>query len=120
MTQDDSTQLLDVRTVGEFVGVDSRGNHRTGHIPTAINLPHAALTDEGAFSTVETAKTAFAEAGLDPAKRVITYCQSGARAAHTALMLRAAGFDKVANFDGSMSVYANDTEHKLALPADRA
>jgi thiosulfate/3-mercaptopyruvate sulfurtransferase len=39
--------------------------------------------------------------GVTPDKEVVTYCRSGARAAHTYLVLRHLGFTRVRNYDGS-------------------
>ena len=40
-------------------------------------------------------------AGVTPDKRAITYCQGAVRAAHTALVLKMLGYDKVEVYDGS-------------------
>jgi thiosulfate/3-mercaptopyruvate sulfurtransferase len=39
--------------------------------------------------------------GITPDKEIVTYCRSGARAAHTHLLLRNLGFPRVRNYDGS-------------------
>jgi thiosulfate/3-mercaptopyruvate sulfurtransferase len=42
-----------------------------------------------------------ASLGITPDKEIVTYCRSGARAAHTHLLLRNLGYPRVRNYDGS-------------------
>jgi thiosulfate/3-mercaptopyruvate sulfurtransferase len=39
---------------------------------------------------------------------VVTYCQTGVRAAHTYFALRLAGYEKVRLYDGSWAEWGND------------
>ena len=42
---------------------------------------------------------------LDPSRRVIVYCNSGARATLAALTLKNMGFERVANLDGGLKAW---------------
>lgn len=66
--------LLDVRSPGEFA---------SGHVTGAINIP------------VDRIASRLAEVPKD--KAVVLYCQSGARSARAASILRDAGYDRVHN-----------------------
>ena len=44
-------------------------------------------------------------AELDPARRVIVYCRSGARAALAAVTLKTMGYENVANLEGGFSAW---------------
>lgn len=113
-------QIVDARTVGEFSGNDIRAI-RGGHIPGAINIPYeqnwidpdtpAKLTrkqvpDNAGMSlkSVEQLKKLYA--ALDPEKETIVYCQSGTRAAETAVVLSQLGFKNVKVYEPSWLGYA--------------
>jgi hydroxyacylglutathione hydrolase len=78
---DDSVELLDVREADE---------RDEGHIPGSRHLPYR--TARGA-----------AEAGLLDGRPVVTVCESGARAAVAASVLRAAGVDARPVLDGGVA-----------------
>ena len=74
-------QIVDVREAGEFEGP-------LGRIPGATLIPLGQLS---------------ARAGeLSETKPVVTVCRAGGRSAQATLMLRRAGFDRVANLAGGM------------------
>ena len=80
---DETTQLVDVRQPGEFAA---------GSLPGAVNLPlHelAVRVDE-----------------LDPDRRVVLLCRSGARSGAAAEFLTASGFGDVVNLAGGMLAHA--------------
>ncbi len=76
---DEATQLVDVRQPGEFAG---------GSLPGAVNLPLHEL--------------AVRLGELDPDRRVVLVCRSGARSGAAAEFLAAAGFGDVVNLAGGM------------------
>jgi glyoxylase-like metal-dependent hydrolase (beta-lactamase superfamily II)/rhodanese-related sulfurtransferase len=74
-------QVVDVREPEEFIGP-------LGHIESARLVPLGALAARAQE--------------LDSAKPIVTVCRSGARSAQATVLLRKAGFDKVANLSGGM------------------
>jgi sulfur dioxygenase len=77
----ESVQVLDVREPDEFEGP-------LGHLPGALLIPLGTLA----------ARTG--ELAAD--KPVVTVCRAGGRSAQAAILLRRAGFDRVANLGGGM------------------
>lgn len=78
----DAPLILDVRTPGEYAD---------GHIPGAVNIPHAAL---GAR---------LAELGEDRDVEIVVHCQSGRRAATAEQMLMDAGYTGIQHLEGDMA-----------------
>lgn len=102
-------QVLDVRTKGEFAGKVKRRNSRPGHLPSAINLPHAELLtgDHKLKSPGELAEL-FRRAGVKPDKPVVVHCQSGGRSSLAALALERAGYESVLNYYRSFGDWSAD------------
>jgi thiosulfate/3-mercaptopyruvate sulfurtransferase len=102
-----AAQVLDARSAGRFKGTDPepRQGLRGGHIPGSCNLPYNLLVDKDALTVLPAAalKAKIAEAGINPAKPVITSCGSGVSACVLALGFYLIGVDKVAVYDGSWS-----------------
>lgn len=89
--------ILDVRSIGEY--------SEEGHIPGAIHWDWANTIDydgDKKFKDIESLGVQFKKLGISKDKKVITYCASGVRAAHTAFVLKELlGLDSVKNYDGS-------------------
>lgn len=102
-----AAQVLDARSAGRFRGADPepRPGLRGGHIPGSQNLPYNLLVDADTKVVLAAAqlRAKFAEAGIDPAKPVITSCGSGVTACVLALGLHLIGAGPVAVYDGSWS-----------------
>ncbi|MEJ2692529.1 MAG: rhodanese-like domain-containing protein [Candidatus Thiodiazotropha sp.] len=103
-------QLLDARTLGEYVGVFSAGaNERPGTIPGAKHLPFSWLVDaQGGFRDKAATTALFNYAGLDPKRDgTIHFCHTGSRAALTWFVDYAIlGHHNARLYDGSMSEWA--------------
>ena len=87
--------VIDTRTPNEYA---------QGHLPGAIAwdwMNGAAVDGWDAIRPADELRNELAELGITPDKEVVTYCRSGARAAHTYLLLRHLGFPRVRNYDGS-------------------
>jgi glyoxylase-like metal-dependent hydrolase (beta-lactamase superfamily II)/rhodanese-related sulfurtransferase len=86
----DAAQIVDVRETDEYSGP-------LGHIGNALLIPLAQL------------KIRLED--LDPDKPVVTVCRSGGRSAQAFVLLKKAGFERVANLAGGMLRW-----HELRLP----
>ena len=104
-------QIIDARSPAEFAGADARGLPRVGHVPGAINVPHAALLHPGTrrFLPAEELQRLFAARGVDLARPSIVLCLAGVRAAVAAVGVQAAGGGgEVRGYGGSMPEWAED------------
>lgn len=100
-----NAQVVDARSAGRFRGEapEPRPGLRGGHMPGALNAPHASIVKDGRLRPVEELRQVFAEAGVDLDKPVITTCGSGVTAAALWLALDALGKPPQALYDGSWS-----------------
>ncbi|MBG6143871.1 thiosulfate/3-mercaptopyruvate sulfurtransferase [Labrenzia sp. EL_142] len=110
-----SRQILDARSVDRFSGVapEPRAGLRSGHMPSALNLPFTRLINEsGTFRTKDELKQIYQEAGVDLEKPVTTTCGSGVTAAILTLGLTVLGARDLALYDGSWTDWGGreDTE----------
>jgi thiosulfate/3-mercaptopyruvate sulfurtransferase len=100
-------QLVDARAASRFLGsvAEPRPGLRSGHIPGSRNLPYNELFDAatGTMKPLDELRAAFAGAGLDLAKPVVTTCGSGVSAAVLTLALYRLGVRGSALYDGSWS-----------------
>ncbi len=93
--QDDDIVIVDTRTPNEYAA---------GHLPNAISWDRMnAVPVDGwnALRPVEELIGELTAQGVTPDKEIVTYCRSGARAAHTYAVLRQLGYPRVRNYDGS-------------------
>jgi thiosulfate/3-mercaptopyruvate sulfurtransferase len=97
-------QIVDARSAPRFRGEapEPRPGLRSGHIPGARNLPFAeTLNPDGTLKSDTALREAFAAAGVDLARPVITTCGSGVTAAILSLALERLGHRNHALYDGS-------------------
>ena len=121
-------QILDVRSAREFKGEDIRAI-RGGHIPGAINIPfeqnwvdpdalgklrNGAVKDSSGMALKSHDQLARVYEQLDPDREIIVYCQSGNRAAMSAVVLSELGFRNVRVYDASWLGYSS----WLSAPAE--
>lgn len=107
--QDPKVLVLDTRSPGEYAGVDQRAM-RAGHIPGAANLEWTRAMDpqrDRRFLPEETLRKMLSELGATPDKEIITHCQTHHRSAHTYLMLKHLGYERVRGYAGSWSEWGN-------------
>ena len=96
-----NVKVLDSRSAEEFCG-EAVMDHRPGHIPGAVHLPHSEVAGRDGRLLVDDAllHERLSAAGIAPGDRAIVYCRSGVRASLTYLAMRRAGYD-VRLYDGS-------------------
>ena len=102
-----AAKLLDTRTPEEFRG-EVEMDHRPGHIPGAVNLPHseAAGSDGNLLIDSNLLRQRLADAGITPQDPVVAYCRSGVRASLTYLAMKQAGYN-VRLYDGSYAEWTD-------------
>ena len=87
--------LLDVRTQAEF---------ESGRLPGAVHLPYDAVLTDGLPPALRPAgelRRLFQDRGVTPDREIVVYCETGARSAHTYVVLRWLGYPRVRNYEGS-------------------
>lgn len=113
---DPNVVILDVRSPAEYTGADVRAA-KGGHVPNSVNLDwQRSMTDAQptVWKSPAELRKQFADAGVKPGSQVITYCQTGVRAAHSLFTLRLLGYDGLKNFDGSWQEWGNNKDTKIA------
>lgn len=108
--------LLDARAPAEYRG--QQGNtRRLGHIPGAVNVPVAAMSQPGGqhFRDGDELRSMLARANVSRGRRLVCYDGSGIAAAKLAFVLTLLGHNDVAVYDGGWADWGN----RLDLPVDR-
>jgi thiosulfate/3-mercaptopyruvate sulfurtransferase len=97
--------IIDTRSRGEYDGVYRRAL-KAGHVPGAKNIEWTqALRKDGSLKDAKQLMALYG--GLSRSGEVVTYCQSGYRAAHSWLVLRLLGFENARNYLGSWYEWGN-------------
>lgn len=97
-------QILDARPAGRFSGAapEPRAGLRRGHMPGALNLPHAeVLTPDGRMLPKAELEKVFEQRGVSLRRPTVTTCGSGVSASVLALALARLGVQDAAVYDGS-------------------
>lgn len=104
-----TAQVVDARGAARFRGQanEPRPGVRPGHMPGAINLPYTSLlTPEGRMKPLAALADAFANAGIDQDRPIVTSCGSGVTAAILSLGL--AVLDRPSRlYDGSWAEWGS-------------
>lgn len=106
-------RIIDVRSTDEYLGrKGTKGLDgsplKLGHIPTAVNINYTAAWQDlstkklKSFSQLQTLYQ-----GIDPAKGIIVYCNSGRRSAFSYYVLRLMGYDAVYTYEASWKEWGN-------------
>ena len=101
--------VIDARSPDEYDGNRSFSK-RKGHIPGAMNIEWIENLRNGegsAFDDVDSILTRYGNDGIDGSIPIVTYCQTGVRAAHSYFTLRLLGFPNVRMYDDSWEVWGN-------------
>ncbi|MBU3622298.1 sulfurtransferase [Polynucleobacter sp. AP-Latsch-80-C2] len=128
IAQSKSVQIIDARTPDEFSGKDVRAI-RGGHIPNSVNIPFEdnwqdpttaiklskkQVSDNSGMALKNQTDLKKLYANLDPDKETVVYCQSGVRAAETAVVLKTLGFKKVKVYDSAWLGWGNNLKAPVA------
>jgi thiosulfate/3-mercaptopyruvate sulfurtransferase len=110
--KDRKVVVLDVRTRDEYDGKTPANAPRRGHIPGAAWIEWTQFLNAGgtAFQSPEELRSMLAKHGLTADTEIVTYCQSGARAAAAWSALEGAGYRHAKNYVGSWDDWAAKTE----------
>lgn len=110
-------QIVDVRSREEYLG--QKGTKgldgkplKLGHIPTAVNINYqAAWTGFESKAIKPYAELKKLYRGLDPAKGVIVYCNSGRRSSFSYFVLRLMGFENIFTYEASWKEWGNPEKY---------
>ncbi len=107
---DENTVILDARSPAEYNG-RKRYAERGGHIPGAVNMEWTEAMDKQHDLRLKDEKVLrqkLESLGVTPDKTVVVHCQTHHRSAHTYIMLRSLGYEKVRGYPGSWSDWGNE------------
>ena len=108
----DDCRFLDVRSPDEYNGI-KKFAERAGHIPGAVNLNWTEAIDTSSnlrFKPDGELQALLTSPGINPESEIITYCQTHHRSAHTYVVLKYLGYERVRGYPGSWSDWGNNPE----------
>lgn len=112
------TQIVDARSPGRFTGAEPepRPGIAPGHIPGSRNLPQGQLfATDGTWKRGNELRAAFATAGVDVNRPMITTCGSGVTAAVLSFGAHLLGARDVRLYDGSWAEWGADASTPNAV-----
>ncbi len=114
--QTGAPQIVDARSAGRFRGEEAepRPGVRAGRIPGSFNLHWEALLTDGRLKPAHELAAAFAKAGVDISRPILTTCGSGVTAAILSLALATLGRETAPVYDGSWCDWGGCADLPLA------
>tara|TARA_R110001583_G_scaffold26571_9_gene95858 strand:+ start:620 stop:1483 length:864 start_codon:yes stop_codon:yes gene_type:complete len=105
------SQIIDARARNRFFAEvpEPRAGLRSGHMPSAKNLPFNDLLKNGEMRSIEQLKPIY-ERLIDHHKNAVFSCGSGVTACILALGARLCGYQDLTVYDGSWTEWGADTE----------
>lgn len=113
IVKDKSAQIADARSPSRFTAAEPepRPGVRGGHMPGAANVHYRSLLRaDGTFKPAGELRAAFEQAGIDPARPIVTSCGTGVTAAILMLALEEIGVRDVSLYDGSWTEWGGRAE----------
>lgn len=101
-------RVFDTRTAPEYSGEQPRSNPRAGHLPGAVNLPHADLIGRNGVRSARELRKIMTAAGFRDDDRIVTHCEGGGRAALAAAAAARAGFEHIQVYYHSFGEWSHD------------
>lgn len=109
---DPSMRLIDARSPEEYSGTKKLAE-RGGHIPGAVNLNWLDTMDQQRNLRLrgqQELRQRLDDLGIHPKHEVIAYCHTHHRSAHSYVMLKWLGFDRLRGYPGAWSDWGNHPE----------
>jgi thiosulfate/3-mercaptopyruvate sulfurtransferase len=105
--------IVDARAAMFYDG-PSHGEHRAGHIPSAVNLPfNSVFGDDLRLLSADSLTTLFRKAGVRPGDSIVAYCHIGQQATAVIFAARSLGYT-ARLYDGSF----DDWSARKELPVE--
>jgi thiosulfate/3-mercaptopyruvate sulfurtransferase len=100
-------QVIDARTRQFYLGEQSGGFARAGHVAGAVSIPFNTLTLDPSNVLKDQAalRAAFEAAGAKAGRELVTYCHIGQQASQVYFVARLLGY-KVHLYDGSFEEWS--------------
>ena len=115
---DPDVVVLDARSPLEYTGTKAFAQ-RGGHIPGAINYEWTEAMDKSRqlrLKPDDLILEEMAQRGITTDKEIIVHCQSHHRSAHTFVVLKHLGFERVKGYPGSWSDWGNTADTPVECP----
>jgi thiosulfate/3-mercaptopyruvate sulfurtransferase len=112
-------QVVDARPAPRWRGEapEPRPWVKTGRIPGSLNVPSTELIADGMLKDAGALRRAFADAGVDLTKPIVTSCGSGVNAATLSLALDVLGVRPTQLYDGSWTEWGARDDTPIATGA---
>jgi thiosulfate/3-mercaptopyruvate sulfurtransferase len=113
------TVIIDARLPAFYNGTQTGGNadkpHKTGHIPSAQNVPYVdTLNTDGTLKPADVLKAMFDGAGVKSGDTVVAYCHIGQQATAVVFAARTLGLN-VLLYDGSFEDWSRHPELPVTI-----